>query len=355
MSSQQEIVTQWQQNGWKDMFTHVLGQHVELIDDDIQCLKASRKRTSVWKLMITNHIQSLPVVLKIYKKPLKGNHQVEINMYEKGHEVLQEFMPKLYGVEIVNDDELWMFFEYVRPLRGQIKLVPKHLEKIIPTVAKFHAHTFESHYLRYEDTFNAWVPSYYSNKKNREKTKHIEKTKKHLERGMENQRVRKVLEPHYDVLQNVLQKGPIFFPEIIEAGQSLIHGDMHIHNISCHNATEAQDWQIRFVDWESVKYAPVWFDLVVLVEILLDFRRDWQKDAEEIRKKCIDVYSKEMEKYGVTFSSDPLNLLKMTYLQRTLEKKLSNHIRRMLRGEKSPLLAKYLQKINDWGKELGLY
>src|SRR5699024_10204412 len=97
-----------------------------------------------------------------------------------------------------------------RPLRGQIKLVPKHLEKIIPTVAKFHAHTFESHYLRYEDTFNAWVPSYYSNKKNREKTKHIEKTKKHLERGMENQRVRKVLEPHYDVLQNVLQKGPIF-------------------------------------------------------------------------------------------------------------------------------------------------
>src|SRR5699024_3512808 len=93
----------------------------------------------------------------------------------------------------------------------------------------------------------------------------------------------------------------------------------------------------------------------VLVEILLDFRRDWQKDAEEIRKKCIDVYSKEMEKYGVTFSSDPLNLLKMTYLQRTLEKKLSNHIRRMLRGEKSPLLAKYLQKINDWGKELGLY
>src|SRR5699024_11359435 len=95
------------------------------------------------------------------------------------------------------------------------------------------------------------------------------------------------------------------------------------------NTVEALVWLIRYVEWESVDYAPVWFDLVVLVEILLDFRRDWQKDAEEIRKKCIDLYSKEMEKYGVTFSSDPLNLLKMTYLQRTLEKKLSNHIRRI--------------------------
>src|SRR5699024_9664486 len=143
--------------------------------------------------------------------------------------------------------------------------------------------------------------------------------------------------------------------EIIEAGQSLIHGDMHIHNISCHNATEAQDWQIRFVDWVSGKYAPDWLDVVGLVGILLDYRRVWEKDAEGSRKDSIDGYSKEVEKYGVTFSSDPLNLLKMTYLQRTLEKKLSNHIRRMLRGEKSPLLAKYLQKINDWGKELGLY
>src|SRR5699024_3970993 len=172
---------------------------------------------------------------------------------------------------------------------------------------------------------------------------------------MKNQRVRKVLEPHNDVRQNVLQQGPIVFPEIIEAGQSLIHGDMHIHNISCHNATEAQDWRIRFVTWESVKYAPAWFDIVVLVYLLLDFCRDCGIDGEESRKKYVDVYSKQIEKYGVTFSSDPLNLLKMTYLQRTLEKKLSNHIRRMLRGEKSPLLAKYLQKINDWGKELGLY
>ncbi|HEX6593201.1 MAG TPA: aminoglycoside phosphotransferase family protein [Bacillota bacterium] len=354
MSNPQEISTRWQQNDWKDMFKHVLGKQVELIDGQIKCLKSSRKRTSVWKLMITNHIQSLPVVLKIYKTPLKQNHEVEINMYEKANQLFQKFMPKLYGIER-NDDEIWMFFEYVQPLRGQIKLVPKHLEKIIPTVAKFHAHTFESHYLPYKDTFDAWVPPYHSKEKNREKTKHIEKTKKYLDEGMKDRTIRKMLEPHYDVLQRILQKGPIFFPEVVEAGQSLIHGDLHIHNISCHNASEDSDWKIRFVDWESVKYAPVWFDLVVLVEILLDFRGDWQKNAEEIRKKCVHAYSEEMKKYGITFSTDPLILLKMTYLQRTLEKKLSNHIRRVLRGEKSLLLTKYLQKIKDWGKELDLY
>src|SRR5699024_4210640 len=65
MRSQQELVTQWQKNCLKDMFTHVLGQHVEPIDHDVQCLKASRKRTSVLKLMIITDIQSLAVALKI--------------------------------------------------------------------------------------------------------------------------------------------------------------------------------------------------------------------------------------------------------------------------------------------------
>ena len=161
--------------------------------------------------------------------------------------------------------------------------------------------------------------------------------------------------PSYKIIQQILQKGPIFFPEIMQNGQSLIHGDLHIHNISCHNATKIKHWEIRLVDWESAKYAPVWFDLVVLVEILIDFRKDWHSDADEIRAHCVHLYSEEMKKHGITFQTDPLQLLKMTYLQRTLEKRLLNHLRRVLRGEKSVLLKRYLEKIVVWGKELGLY
>ena len=91
---------------------------------------------------------------------------------------------------------------------------------------------------------------------------------------------------------------------------------------------------IQLIDWESVKYAPVWYDLVVLVELLIDFRKDWHKKADDIRSHCLHLYSKEMKKHGITFSEDPLNLLKMTYLQRTLEKRLLNHLRRVLNGEK---------------------
>jgi aminoglycoside phosphotransferase (APT) family kinase protein len=142
---------------------------------------------------------------------------------------------------------------------------------------------------------------------------------------------------------------------MMESGQSLIHGDLHFHNISCQNASENQDWKIRLVDWESAKYAPGWFDLVVLVEILIDFRKDWQNDADDIRKHCTHLYTEEMKKHGITFQTDALQLLKMTYLQRTLEKRLLNHLRRVLRGEKSILLERYLEKTTAWGKELGLY
>ena len=37
-------------------------------------------------------------------------------------------MPKLYWIEPnVNGREIWMFMEYVKPLRGQIKFAPRTL------------------------------------------------------------------------------------------------------------------------------------------------------------------------------------------------------------------------------------
>lgn len=356
LSSKEEIIRQWRDFGWQDKFEKVLGINVELVEKQVECLKNSREKTSIWKLMVTNGVETLPIVLKIYKAPLKENHKVEINMYKKANNALQEFMPQVYWIEPnVGSGEIWMFIEYVKPLRGQIKIVPKHFNNIIPTVARFHASTFDNRILQHEDIFESWLPKYDSKSMALERSKHIEKTKEYLDLAMKDSNLRGLVKPSYNVIQQILQKGPIFFPEIMESGQSLIHGDLHIHNISSQNASENQEWKIRLVDWESAKYAPGWFDLVVLVEILIDFRKDWHNEAEDIRKHCVHLYSEEMKRHGITFQSEPLQLLKMTYLQRTLEKRLLNHLRRVLRGEKSILLERYLEKTLLWGKELGLY
>lgn len=356
MIDKDEIIQQWRHFGWSKKLNMVLGKNIKLQESQIECLKNSRKKTSIWKLMVTDGIKTMPIVLKIYKPPLKENHEIEINMYQKANNALHEFMPKLYYFERnVNEGEIWMFIEYVTPLRGQIVLTPKHYDNIIPTVAKFHAKTFEDRILQHGKTFDPWLPKYDSKLFSADRSKHIEKTKEYLDLAMKDPSLKGIVKPYYSMLHKILQKGPVFFPEIIENGQSVIHGDLHIHNISCQNIVENQAWGLQLVDWESAKYAPGWVDIVVLVEILLDFRKDWQRDAENIRKHCVNLYSEEMKKQGIVFQTDPLQLMKMTYLQRTLEKRLLNHLRRVLRGEKSILLEKYLQKTKVWGKELGLY
>ena len=356
MSNQKEIIKQWKKFGWQKKTKEIFGKKMKLVETQIECLKNSREKTSIWKLYISDQVESIPIVLKIYKTPLNENHIVELNMYEKGSQILKEFMPRVYWLERnVNNEEIWMFIEYIEPLRGQIKLKPEHYNFIIPTVAKFHAQTFEHRFSQHTDIFEPWLPNYHLDSMAMERKMHIEKTLEYLDLAMKDSKLNELIAPCYDILQQIYKKGPNFFPQVFENGNSLIHGDMHIHNISCHNAMQDQNWQIKLIDWESAKYSPVWFDLVVLIEILIDFRGDWHKDAEEIRKHCMKLYQDEMKKYGITFHIDPLQLLKMAYLQRTLEKRLLNHIRRVLRGEKSILLPRYLEKIIVWGKELDLY
>jgi hypothetical protein len=356
LSSQEEILKLWNQFGWKKKFEFFSNHEVSLSEDKIECLKNSREKTSIWKLILTDGINSLPVVLKIFKPPFNEKHSAEINMYRSGYTAMAEFMPKMYWIEErVNDGEIWLFTEFIQPLRGQIKLSPKHLDLIIPTVAKFHARTFGDRITRHHDAFDYWLPRYDSAQANKERSKHIEKTKEYLDLAMKDPGLREIVEPGYNAIQTILQKGPIFFPEIMEAGQCLIHGDLHLLNLCCQNGRDEENWNIQMIDWESAKYAPCLFDMVVLVELLIDFRTDWHKKEDEIRSHCMLLYTQEMQKEGITFQTDTLKLLKMTYLQRTLEKRLLNHLRRVLNGEQSVLLKRYIKKINSWGKELGLY
>ena len=61
---------------------------------------------------------------------------------------------------------------------------------------------------------------------------------------MKDPNLRELVAPSYKMIQKILKKGPVFFPEIIEAGQCLIHGDLHVHNICCKNANdEEENWK----------------------------------------------------------------------------------------------------------------
>ena len=357
MNSLEEIIKCWKQFDWEKKLGNVLGKKVNLVEESIECLKNTREKTSIWKMVLSDGKEFYPIVLKIYKLPLKENHRLEINMYQKAYSIYHEFMPQLYWLEpLVNGNETWMFTECLQPLRGQIKLAPHHLERIIPTVAKFHSITFDKQFLQHADLFDNTLPHFDSEEKVKERTKAIKKAKENLDLAMKDPNLRELVAPRYKIIKKILKKGPVFFSEITESGQCLIHGDLHVHNICCENANDAEEnWKVSLIDWESAKHYPCWYDLVVLVELLIDFRSDWQKREEEIRSQCVQLYCQEMLKYGITFSEDPLRLLKMAYLQRTLEKKLSSHLQKVLDGGNSTLLKRYLEKIEVWGKELGLY
>lgn len=355
LNNLKEIVRHWKYANWDKKLSKVFSKPVHLIQDQIEVLKNSREKTSIWKLVMTDGTEDFPIVLKIFKMPLKEKHRLEISMYTKAYPLYHEYIPKLYGLEPNEDSqEIWMVTEYVKPLRGQIKLAPQHLERIIPTVAKFHAQTFENQFLQHANLFEPFLPKFDSPKKIKKRMQYIEKTKGYLDQAMKDPSLKELVGPKYNAIQKILEKGPLFFPELIEAGQCLIHGDLHVHNICCKDASEDADWDIQLIDLESVKYAPCWYDLVILVEILIDFRLDWQKNEEEIRTRCVHLYTEEMERHGIYFKENPLNLLKMAYLQRTLEKKLAKHLGRALNGQKSALLKRYLEKVVVWGEELGL-
>lgn len=335
------------------------GQTVTLDKKNISCMKNSREITSLWKLLVEDQDRKnqFPVCLKIYKSLEKEHQQVEMNMYKKAYPLLHDFMPQVYFVNSrVNGTETWLFTEYLQLLKEKIKITPPtYFDYTIPAVAKFHALTFERLFDRQKDIFHPWLPRYHSKWMAYERIQQIEATKERLDEAMRHAHLKAIMEPLHAPLQKILQKGPDFFPELIEAGQTVIHGDLNVRNIGCKLAGENKDRPIQLLDWESAKYAPCWFDIVVLVEIFIDFRKDWHKHADHIRHHCVSLYVKEMQKHGVTFRTKPLHLFKMAYLQRALETKLVNHLRRELRGEKSALLPRYVYKIAEWGKEMGLY
>lgn len=325
---------------------NTFGKNIRVNNINMECLKKTR-RISVWKIQL----KKKSMILKIYTSQTKRNKN-EINFLKQHFREISSLMPKIYWTgSPKNNDEIWILMEYVQQLRGQIKMHPDYFMKIIPAIAKLHATTFEG-----SNTYKKIakvIPIYHSKKMMQEREKLVNKTTIYLKRGIKEKHLGEIINPYYEQTLDILKKGPDFFPELTSAGECIIHGDLHLQNICCNNILE-KDWHIQFIDWETARCSSGWIDLAILVEVLLDFRKDWQKHAQEIRHNCVRLYTEELNKYGIIFKTNPMKLFKMAYLQRTLEKGLYTHLRRELQGRRGVLLETYLQKINTWGLELGL-
>ncbi|WP_041088719.1 oxidoreductase family protein [Jeotgalibacillus soli] len=329
-----------------------IGSSVVIDPSKIECLK-STKRSSIYKLFLRTKHDQYPIIFKIYNSSSYKNN-VEINVYKKASSILREFLPQIYLIE-ENTIETWVFMEFVHQIRGQLTFTPKHFDYIIPTLAKLHAETFEDNFTKNKEIWKDWLPQYNSKGMSAERSKYIEKTLIFLDDAVTDKRVRDIVKPHYRPLVKAYQNGPDFFPELVVNGSSITHGDLHMQNICCRDVTSNAPWNIQFIDWESAKLAPVWIDMIVLVEILIAFRKDWQSQGDEIRSHTTELYAKEMNKYGIMFKTPPLDLYKMAYLQRTLEKGLHTQLRRLFDNRGGELLPYHLEKISTWGKELGIY
>ena len=334
-----------------EKLSYSMAERVVIDPAKIECLK-STTRMSIYKLSLRKKTNHYPIILKIYHSTNYKN-EVEINVYQRAYPILKEFLPQIYHVE-KNGNDTWIFMEFVQQVRGQITFSPKHFDYIIPTVAKLHAHTFENNFKKHKDVWKSWLPIYESSHMRSNRAKYIGKTIAFLDDAAKDDRLREIIKPYHKPLIKLCHKGPDFFPELFENGSSITHGDLHMQNICSNNVTPGAPWNIQFIDWESIKYAPVWFDMVVLVEILLGFRKDWQIHAEEIRTHCVKSYTKQMQKNGIQFKTAPIDLYKMAYLQRTLEKGLHTQLRRIFDNRGGELLTYHLEKVSTWGRELGL-
>lgn len=361
MSRSEEVNKRFIRKKWRSMdcaekFKPLMNGEVTLNHRQMECIKDSYK-SSIWKLEIMVDQKKIPIILKIFKHLRKPRPEstVEKNIYRKAKKVLQPFMPHIYMTKRnVNGHDLWVFMEHIQKIQGQIQFHPKHFEKIIPTLARLHASTMNKSFIQHRSLFANWLPRYDSKEMVKERMDWNEKTLLYLDQAMELPKYHAIVEPYSSLLRRLLKKGPEYFPEVRQAGCCIVHSDLQLSNMVCHNVKE-RHWNIKFIDWEGGKFAPCWYDMVNLIGVYMAYKREWDNEEEAITERCVQLYAKEMEKNGVTFRSDPIKLYQMAYLQRILQRGLYLQLSWAVTGRKeAKLLRVYLDKIKVLSKTLSL-
>jgi thiamine kinase-like enzyme len=353
--SERTIGRTWRKLNFSEQIGSVLKDSVSLSKEHRVCLKDSFK-SSIWSLEANGKNKTYPVILKIFKPVNRTESLVELNMYRKAGKLLHGLMPDIYFIEQrVNGNEWWVCMEHNKPVKGQLVFTPRHFLNIIPSLAELHARTYNDKFKSHKSLFSDWLPVYQSVVMKRERHETNEKTKLLLEEAMNHPHLKEMIQPSYSTIKKLLQKGSLYFPEMIEAGQSIVHSDLQTANMCCSDITK-KNWPIKFIDWEGAKYAPCWFDMVNMVGIFFAYRKDWRAHEQAITQQCVQLYAQEMKKRGIVWKQDPYKLYKMTFLQRILEKTLFLQLNWEVKGiKKGLLLPGIVDKINRWGKELKLF
>lgn len=350
------IVREWESLQCAEKLKTILDGEVTINKSNINCIKDSYK-SSIWELEVIIDNRKLPIILKIFKplRKLRTESTVEKNLYRKARRLLQPFMPIIYMTKKnVHGHDLWVFMEHIEKIQGQIQFHPKYFEKIIPTLAKLHASTMSHAILPYKKVFGQWLPCYYSKAMIAERMEWKDQTVYYLNQARKLPPYKDIVEPYSTLLIRLLKKGPEYFPEVQQAGCSIVHSDLQLTNMVCHNVNQ-RNWDVKFIDWEGGKIAPCWYDMVSLIGVYMAYKRDWKDQEEAITKRCVQLYAEEMENNGVTFRTDPMKLYQMAYLQRILQRGLYLQLRWAVTGRKEPKLLKvFLDKINDLSKVLDL-
>ncbi|MEX2415492.1 MAG: aminoglycoside phosphotransferase family protein [Paenibacillaceae bacterium] len=350
------ICSQWGSMHCAEKFKPLLNGEVILNHRQMECLKNSYK-SSIWKLEIKVDQKKIPIILKVFKHLRKPRREstVEKNIYRKAKNMLQPFMPVIYMTKKnVNGHDLWVFMEYIQKIQGQIQFLPPHFEKIIPTLARLHASTMNKSFIQHRSLFVNWLPLYDSKEMVKKRKEWNDRTVYYLDQAMKIPEYKTIVEPYSLLLNRLLKKGPEYFPEVCQAGCSIVHSDLQLSNMVCHNVGE-RHWNIKFIDWEGGKFAPCWYDMVSLIGVYMAYKREWSNEEEAITERCVQLYATEMEKNGVTFVTDPLKLYHMAYLQRILQRGLYLQLSWAVTGRKEAKLLKvYLDKIKVLSMALSL-
>lgn len=343
----------WRKMDLSKSFQFFSDKEIRLKHRRMECLKDSYK-SSIWKLVIAADSKRLPVILKISKelKDERPESTVEKNMYIKAIKWLKPFMPEVYlSKRNINGRDLWVFMEYIKPLKGRLQFHPDHFDKIIPTLARLHASTMNERFIEQEKLFSDWLPRYDSKEAREERKSLRESTLYYLNEAMKNHDLNMIIEPYNSLLLKIMERDEEYFPQVRLSGCCIIHGDLHTQNIVCPNVNK-NEWSIKFIDWEGAKFAPCWFDLVNLIGVFLAYRQEWSSEEEAITERCVHLYANEMKKNGVIFHTDPMELYEKAFFKKILEKGLYLQLNWAVTGKKeAKLLQVYLDKIkNVWGK-----
>ncbi|MGV3487696.1 MAG: oxidoreductase family protein [Tuberibacillus sp.] len=320
-----------------------MSRHLQ--ENDISVIKDASQR-SIWRIQVPTDKGPFPVILKFCSGAERKLREPILYEGLKDTPVYQ-FFPEMYIVREGREGHgTLMFMECLKVASKMPNITPEHLSKIAPVLAQLHAFTFENRPI--SKKIQLMIPQYLNKTRNR-KLKDIQVN---LERAREYPKLHKIIMDTYPEIYE-LAKLNFDFPQIIESGCCLTHGDLTLNNIGYEGDIDGES-KIKFIDYGGAVYAPCWLDVVKLIESPLDHHSSW--DADALRRQVLMHYVREMENQGISFQNDPEDLYKYAFLMRVFEYEFRRNLSFALKhdGRMRFVFPRILKKIGDFSKELKL-